>query len=146
MARVFSKQAATFNHPKDYETTASVEALVFAEVPDWVMDSGMFKLLEKSKKIEVIVSRADIAKVEKSNGKDIMKSLGETSDEVVVPGADLKEDKVETEDEEAETEAEVEVEEYEKMTAKQLYKLCTKKGLEVEAQQNKDYYLEKLLA
>lgn len=121
--QIFSEQAATFNHPKDYNTKVSVNAFKFEEVPEWVMDSAMFNLLTKARKLRVINGKNDVAKVEIANGK--------ISKENTIEAMEKAEEK--------------EVD-YTSMKAKKLYELCVEKGIEVEPQQSKDYYLEKLNA
>ena len=83
--QIFSNQTTVFNHPKDYNTKFKVRAFEFSYAPDWVLDSDMYKALEKSKKIKLIGSRADVAEIE-MNGKvksnEIDKAL-DSNEEVV---------------------------------------------------------------
>ena len=57
--RIFSKKAFQFDHPAGQEASVTVEAQGFADVPDWVAHSAMFKLASKAEEVEVIGSRAD---------------------------------------------------------------------------------------
>lgn len=118
--QIFSNQAATFNHPNDYETKCKVEAFKFVNVPEWVPDSLMYKNLEKHNKIKLIRDRKDVAEIE-INGKvtnsDINNALENSK------------------------EAEID---YTHMKSSELYKLCLEKGLEVEPKRASEYYINML--
>lgn len=131
---VFSNQAATFNHPNDYNIRATVEAYKFEEVPDWVVTSRMFELLSKSKKIKVVEGRRSIAEIDNANGKikNIEVSAALDSIEPEVTLAEDVSDSVDTSSD------------FTHMKSKELYEMCLERGIEVEAKQPKEYYIEKL--
>lgn len=57
--RIFSKKSLRFHHPKDNQTTATVQNQSFADVPDWVEESSMFKLASQDETVTVIESKKD---------------------------------------------------------------------------------------
>ena len=122
--QVFSEQTAKFHHPKNYEITASVRAYEFSEVPEWVLDSELYKLLSADRKIKLIESKKDVAQVDEVNGKISKESLADAIDSVE-----------QTEENEVD---------YSAMKAKQLYDLCVEKGIEAEKQQSREYYINLL--
>lgn len=122
--QVFCKQSVKFNHPKDYNVKHETKANEFTYIPDWVLDSTMFKLLQQKNMIKVIGSKQDVVDIETSNGKVIDKALEEA--------------------EEAATSTVEAAVDYETLKAKELYSLCIEKGVEVQEKQPKDYYIEKL--
>lgn len=125
--QIFSEQAAKFHHPKDYNITASVKAFEFAEVPEWVMQSRIYKLLVSDKKIRLIEGKKDVAEVESANGK--------ISRQDVVDAIDSVDETEATEENEID---------YSAMKAKQLYDLCLERGIEAEKQQSREYYINLL--
>ena len=131
MFTIFSKKSVTFNHPKDYSISHTVKHLMFENVPDWVRDSSMFEALMSEGSVRVIDSAADLKAAEMSDtakAEVFTTPVGETPD---------------VEDDE-ETPA-PEGTDYASMKATELYKICKERGLEVEAKQSKDFYLETLL-
>lgn len=122
---VFSQQAVIFNHPDDYNTKYTIRAYDFVQVPDWVLNSEMYALLKQKNRIRLVESKADIAEIEDANGKIDNATVLENLD---------KTDEVET------------TIDYTQMKSKELYEICVEKGIEVEAKQSKDYYIEKLNA
>ncbi len=133
---IFSDQAATFNHPDDYTVTSIIEAYKFEEVPDWVSKSRMFELLTKSKKIKVVEGKKSVAEIDNANGKvkntEVSAALDAIESETDLTSDEaLEEDKDNTLD-------------YTHMKSKELYEICVEKGIEVEAKQPKEYYIDKL--
>jgi hypothetical protein len=64
--RVFSKKAFQFDHPADpNEASVTVQALSFADVPEWVTESSMFKLASAEGSVEVIENKVQEAAAEK---------------------------------------------------------------------------------
>lgn len=63
--RIFSKRALRFHHPKDNQESAFVQSQSFADVPDWVEDSAMFKLASQDETVTVIESKKDEIAAEK---------------------------------------------------------------------------------
>jgi hypothetical protein len=59
--RIFSKKAFRFHHPAGAEEVPAVaiQSQSFADVPDWVADSAMFKLAQKDDAVTVIESKKD---------------------------------------------------------------------------------------
>nr|DAI25117.1 MAG TPA: hypothetical protein [Caudoviricetes sp.] len=133
--QIFSNQTTVFNHPKDYNTKFKVRAFEFSYAPDWVLDSAMYKALEKSKKIKLIGSRADVAEIE-MNGKvksnEIDKAL-DSNEEVVKKNVE----EINVDDNELQT--------YHEKSSKELYNLCLEKGIQVESKKPKEYYINKLI-
>jgi hypothetical protein len=78
--RLFSKASLQFNHPKDNSIKAVVRAGQFSTVPDWVVDSAMFKLASADETITVIESAAQEVAAEKSAGRS-RKAASESADE-----------------------------------------------------------------
>lgn len=67
--RIFSKKSFQFDHPAGEEAPVIVQALSFADVPEWVADSTMFKLAKGEESVDVIESKADEVKAEKKADK-----------------------------------------------------------------------------
>lgn len=57
--RIFSKKAFQFDHPAGDQPAVVVQPQAFADVPDWVEDSTMFKLASGEDSVMVIGSRQD---------------------------------------------------------------------------------------
>lgn len=131
--QIFSNQAATFNHPKNYDEKVKVRAFEFSEVPEWVLQSVMFKALTKSNKIRLINGKSDISKIEEA-GKIESGKITEAIDTA------------ETTPETVETAAVAEnnPDPYANLKNKQLYDLCVERGIDVEMHQSRRYYLDKL--
>lgn len=67
--RIFSKASLEFRHPKDSSLKARVRANDFANVPDWVPQSRMFKLAANDETVTIIDSKAKEISAEKNAGK-----------------------------------------------------------------------------
>lgn len=128
--QIFSNQAATFNHPKNYDEKVKVRAFEFSEVPEWVLQSVMFKALTKSNKIRLINGKSDISKIEEA-GKIESSKITEAIDTAEIT-------------QETATETEKNEDMYANMKNKQLYDLCVERGIDVEMHQSRRYYLDKL--
>jgi hypothetical protein len=128
--QIFSNQSATFNHPNDYETKVRVEAFKFEDVPEWVLESKMYKLLVKSNKIKLITGKEDVASVEKANGKLKHAEINEAlNNQDNAQGSDsVSEQPID----------------YSNMKASELYNLCLEKGIKADIKQSKDYYINLL--
>lgn len=57
--RIFSKKSFQFDHPAGSEPAVVVQALAFADVPDWVKQSQMYKLASVAGEVEIIENKAD---------------------------------------------------------------------------------------
>ena len=127
MIQVYIEQRAIFNHPANYSIEYEVAPYVFTEAPDWVVDSAMWRLLEKDRKAKVIGSAKDISTIDKADGKiskqEISKAI-ETAEESSVNDNELTM--------------------LSNKKAKELYEICVEKGLKVEPQKTKAYYLKAL--
>lgn len=64
--RIFSKKAYRFDHPANQEEPVRVQALSFANVPEWVKESGMFKLAYSAGEIELPQGKTEESKIEKA--------------------------------------------------------------------------------
>ncbi|MCL6442064.1 MAG: hypothetical protein K6T83_01135 [Alicyclobacillus sp.] len=64
MPRIFSKVALRFDMPG--ETPVVVKAKEFADVPDWVLGSQMFKLASQDGTVTVIESAQQASQVEQA--------------------------------------------------------------------------------
>ena len=131
--QIFSNQSATFNHPDDYKTKFRVKAFEFTYVPDWVINTEMYKLLLNDGNVKLIKSSADVAdieikgKVDNKNINDALNSANEIQSEENVSLSDN------------------ELKEYSEKTARELYDICVEKGIEVESKKPKEYYLKKII-
>lgn len=65
--RIFSKKTFQFDHPAGTETAVIAQMQNFADVPDWVADSTMFKLAQADGDVEVINSTQDEKAAESSS-------------------------------------------------------------------------------
>jgi len=63
--RIFSKKTFQFDHPAGQEPAVVVQALAFADVPDWVAESAMFQLADQAGEIEVTNGKADESNAER---------------------------------------------------------------------------------
>lgn len=122
--QVFSNQAAIFNHPKDYQTKCSVNAYEFTWLPDWILQSTMYKGLDKMGKIKIVDNAHDQIQLEQDG-----KIKEEKHDTQPITTAELDNAMVE----------------YNDMKSKELYDLCLSRGLQVEKQRSKDYYIGLLI-
>lgn len=73
--RLFSKAALRFDHPSGDAESVRVRPLAFADVPDWVRDSSMFKLASGDETVSEVETKSDEKKAdkkaaEKSNVKE----------------------------------------------------------------------------
>lgn len=57
--RIFVKKSFQFNHPTEAVDAVKVQLESFADVPDWVEDSAMFKLASQDGDVLVIESKQD---------------------------------------------------------------------------------------
>lgn len=141
---VFSNKTVNFNHPLDFSRVVNVKALSFETVPDWIVDSKMFKLLKSEGSIRIINSNKDLREVEaegKVKGKDIFEATKEEMIEKEEEAQFAREREIEVEEE---TKEEKEIVNFSDMTSKQLYNLCIEKGLNVEPKQKKEVYVKLL--
>lgn len=115
----FSNQAAIFNHPKDYNTKCHIGVEEFKYLPEWVLESTMFKLLKKENKIRVAGSKKDQIEME-------MNGLQTQTENIEPPTSAELDNKLTS---------------YAGMKKRELYDLCVEKGLEPEDQRSKDYYV-----
>jgi len=65
--RIFAKKAFQFDHPAGQEASVTIQSQGFADVPDWVEKSAMFKLASGAGEVEAIGSRADELAAGKGN-------------------------------------------------------------------------------
>lgn len=63
--RIFSKVALRFDHPAGQEPAVVVRPQDFADVPDWVADSAMYKLASGDETVTEIETRNDERKADK---------------------------------------------------------------------------------
>lgn len=141
---VFSNKTVNFNHPLDFSRVVNVKALSFETVPDWIVDSKMFKLLKSEGSIRIINSNKDLREVEaegKVKGKDIFEATKEEMIEKEEEAQFAREREIEVEEG---TKEEKEIVNFSDMTSKQLYNLCIEKGLNAEPKQKKEVYVKLL--
>jgi hypothetical protein len=62
--RIFSKRSFQFDHPAGEQPAVVVRSQSFADVPDWVADSAMYKLALDDEDVMPIESRQDEVKAE----------------------------------------------------------------------------------
>ncbi|USG65169.1 hypothetical protein NDK47_24100 [Brevibacillus ruminantium] len=69
--RIFSKKAFKFDHPAGQEPAVIVKSHSFADVPDWVTESAMFKLASSVGEVSVFETKQDekAAEAEATEGR-----------------------------------------------------------------------------
>ena len=67
--RIFAKKAFQFDHPAGEVEPVKVQMQSFADVPDWVAESTMYKLASSAGEITVIESKQDEIAAESGAGK-----------------------------------------------------------------------------
>jgi hypothetical protein len=135
--QVFCNKSIKFKHPKDEDVVAFVRDHEFAPAPSWIADTDMFAALVKDGDMRIISSAADLAGVEQK-GKVIAK-VDEI--EAAKVAANVEDD--EDNDNDGNGDGVIALTE---MSCKNLYALCTEKGIEAEQKQPKQYYVDKLNA
>ncbi|MBY0054127.1 hypothetical protein H7K32_21170 [Brevibacillus agri] len=85
--RIFAKRAFQFDHPAGHEPAVVVQSQSFADVPDWVAASTMFKLASISDDVTVIEMKQDEKAAESGKGKTSTRGRkGSPSEKVKEPG------------------------------------------------------------
>lgn len=85
MMRVFAKKSFQFDHPTDENQKVTVQALDFANVPDWVVDSTMFKLASAEGSVDVVDGKTQEAVAEKAATDPVLNQLKARAKELGVP-------------------------------------------------------------
>ncbi|MBG9773564.1 hypothetical protein [Brevibacillus laterosporus] len=62
--RIFSEKSFQFDHPAGQEPAVVVQSQSFADVPDWVSQSLMFKLASQNEEVTVVENKKDEKKAE----------------------------------------------------------------------------------
>ncbi len=75
--RIFSTKAYKFPHPDQSGSSVTVRARDFAEVPDWVQDTLLFRLATSDGTLTVSETRAQVAQVEKTEAADKANSVAQ---------------------------------------------------------------------
>ncbi|QDX92063.1 hypothetical protein EEL30_06580 [Brevibacillus laterosporus] len=57
--RIFSKKSFQFDHPAGQEPAVVVQSQSFADVPDWVSRSLMFKLASQNEDVTLVENKQD---------------------------------------------------------------------------------------
>lgn len=129
--QIFTEQSALFTNPADKYDSFEAKCYEFTTAPDWIVNTLMFKLLQKDGKIKILNSGD---KFVENNGQ-IAKVIEPTSTPADAPV-----------DEEEPAVNDNEIQDLAQMSNKELYALCMEKGIEAEPKRNKDYYLNLLAA
>ncbi|WPS86470.1 hypothetical protein SMD22_18430 [Brevibacillus halotolerans] len=66
--RIFSKKSFQFDHPAGQEPAVVVQSQSFADVPNWVSKSLMFKLARQNEDVTVVENKKD-EKTAETGGK-----------------------------------------------------------------------------
>lgn len=149
MISIFCNKSVKFRHPKDRDVFAVVRDHDFVTAPSWIVDTSLFKMLEKEGSIKLIKSSSDAKGIE-TKGK-VSKEELDKFDDVVIPepmsgGKEELPDPEEVEEVEEVNESKDEeaFDPYEGMTAMDLYNKCIEEGLDVEKKKSKKYYINEL--
>lgn len=126
--QIFTEQSALFVNPGNKYDTFEAKCFEFVTAPDWVVNTLLFKLLQKDGKIKIL-NAGD--KFIENNGV-IAKVEPEVTNE---PDPAVEEESAANDNE---------IQNYAEMSNKELYALCMEKGIEAEPKKNKDYYLNLL--
>ena len=88
--RIFAKKALQFDHPASQEPAVVVRAQDFAEVPDWVKQSTMFKLASQSGDVTVTETKQAVKDAETGNKGKTAADKAKEAEEKALKEAEAK--------------------------------------------------------